>query len=165
METTRGVSPRHVFLVDRAIHLLHHLEILMDGVAGEGIERHGRPRHLEWPRRQGFDIGDARVGTEREAQPGATGAEQKLILGWQPRVPARETQDPDIRRDRANTAHVGWRQYAVGRLVLQVRATEELSTIGRGSDLVLTRPCKVRSRCAGGSDDVLGQQVAYALLD
>ena len=79
-----------MLFVDGAIHLLDHLEVLMDRVAGEGVERHCRAGHLERPRREVVDIGDADIRTELEAQTGAAGAEEELILRWQARIATRD---------------------------------------------------------------------------
>src|SRR5215813_12059158 len=65
---------------DRAIHLLVHLEELMDGVARVGVIRHGRAGHLEGTGRQRVDVGDAGVGAGLVGQPGAASAEQELVL-------------------------------------------------------------------------------------
>ena len=46
------VAARDVLAVDRAIHLLIHLEELMDGVGRVGVVRHGRAGHLERAGRQ-----------------------------------------------------------------------------------------------------------------
>jgi hypothetical protein len=46
MQTAGRVSFRYVLLIDRAIHLLIHLEVLVDGIAGEGIKRHRWAGHL-----------------------------------------------------------------------------------------------------------------------
>jgi hypothetical protein len=43
METTCRVVLRNVLRVDGAIHLLDHLEVLMDGVAGVGVKRQVGP--------------------------------------------------------------------------------------------------------------------------
>ena len=164
MQAACRVALRYVLLVDRAVHLLDHLEILMDGVAGEGIERHRRAGHLEWPRRQVVDIRDARIRTQREAQTRAAGGEQKLILRRQARVAAGNAEDRQIGRDRANAGHIGRRQRRVELLLRQVRAAEEFPAIGGGHDLVLMRLGEIRTRRAVGIDDALGQQVQHALV-
>jgi hypothetical protein len=46
MQTAGRVYFRYVLLIDRAIHLLIHLEVLVDGIAGEGIKRHRWAGHL-----------------------------------------------------------------------------------------------------------------------
>jgi len=88
METTRWVILRYVLGVDGTIHLLYHLEVLMDGVAGEGVERHVRTCQLERSRRQGVDVGNANIRAEREAQTRTPGAEEALICRWQARIAA-----------------------------------------------------------------------------
>jgi len=47
METTCRVVLRNVLRVDGAIHLLDHLEVLMDGVAGVGVKRQVQPGQLK----------------------------------------------------------------------------------------------------------------------
>lgn len=72
--------------IDCAIHLLIHLEELMDGVARIGVIGHGRTRHLERSRRQGVDIGDAGIRTFVVRQACAAGSEQVLIRSRQSRI-------------------------------------------------------------------------------
>src|SRR5581483_6728115 len=75
------IASRDVLVVDGAIHLLVHLEELMDGVARVGVIGHGRAGHLEGARRQRVDVGDARIRSQSGRQAGSTCAEQELI-GW-----------------------------------------------------------------------------------
>src|SRR5580704_13176817 len=110
METTCRVILRYVFCVDGAIHLLDHLEVLMDGVAGESVERHSWASHLERSRWERVDISDPRVRTEREAEAGAPGSEEELILGREARVATRDAQNGRVRRHRTDAAHIGRRQ-------------------------------------------------------
>ena len=101
------VAPRGMFLVDRAIHLLVHLEELMDGVGGIGIIGHGRPGHLEWPGGQRVDVGDAGIRTQGGSKTRAPGPEQELVGGGQAGVAARHAEDSSKRRIGRHAADVG----------------------------------------------------------
>src|SRR5262249_16523203 len=103
-----GVALRDVLGIDRTIHLLIHLEVLMDGVARKGIEGHVRAGHLERPRRQVVDIGDADIGTERDVQTRAARAQEEFVSGRQARID--QTQ---VRRHRANASQIRRRQRSV----------------------------------------------------
>src|SRR5579859_5360052 len=96
METSCRVVLRYVLLVDGTIHLLDHLEVLMDGVAREGVERHGWAGHLERTRRQVVDVRDAYIWTQREPQTRSPSAEQELIRWWQAGVATRDGQNTNI---------------------------------------------------------------------
>ena len=164
VQAARRVALRHVFCVDRAIHLLIHLEVLMDRVAGEGVERHGRSGQLERPRRQRGDVGDPRIGTNREGQAGASGSEKELILRRQARIPARKAQDANVGRDCRNAGHIGRRQRGVELLLCQIGVAKEFAAVRRGNDLILMRLGELRARRAMGIDDAFRQQVQYPLV-
>lgn len=107
METTRRVVSRYVLGVDSAIHLLDHLEVLMDSVARIGVERRSRARQLERPRQKLVDVGDAQIWTLVVRQTCATGSEQELSPGRQPRIARR--QEAGIGR-KLHAVYVGRRQ-------------------------------------------------------
>jgi hypothetical protein len=81
METPGRVVLRYVLCVDGAIDLLDHLEVLMDGVAGVGVERHIRPGQLEGSRLEGADVANTDIWTFVEGQTGAPGSEKELVPG------------------------------------------------------------------------------------
>ena len=155
METACRIVLGNVLIVDGAVHLLDHLEILMDGVAGEGVVWHRRASHLERSRRERVDIGDTRVRTEREAEATAPGSEEELILRRQARISTRDAQDGRVGRHWANAAQIGRRQRGVELLICQIRAAEKLAAIRGGYDLVLRCPCEIRARRAIGVDNAL----------
>ena len=68
VEAAGRVVFRYVFGVDSAIDLLDHLEILMDSVAGVGVEGHGRASQLERSRRKVVHVADARIRTDGDVQ-------------------------------------------------------------------------------------------------
>jgi hypothetical protein len=87
-----------------------------------------------------------------------------LILGRQARIAARDAQDANIGRDRANAAHIGCRQCRVELLVYHIRAAEEFAAIGRGHDLELLALSEMRAWRAIGIDDAFGQKVEHPLV-
>src|SRR6516225_2675737 len=82
VQATGRVAGRDVFLVDGAVHLLVHLEELVDRIAGEGVVWHGLAGHFERSRGQRVDVCDADIRTERGAQTRPPGAKQELVLRW-----------------------------------------------------------------------------------
>src|ERR1700730_19382590 len=86
VQTTGWVVPRQMLRVNGAIHLLVHLEILMDCVAGEGVVGHRRASQLEWSRWERVDVRNPGIRTERRGQAGASGCEEELILRRQARI-------------------------------------------------------------------------------
>ena len=90
MQTTSRVVLRHMLCVDGAVDLLDHLEVLVDSVAGIGVERHILAGQLKGSRRQVVDVGNADVRTLSEGQTGTPSSKQELILGRQARITARD---------------------------------------------------------------------------
>ena len=93
MQAAGRIAPGNVLIVDRAIHLLVHLEELVDGVAGIGVIGHGRAGQLERPGRQGVDVGDAGIRAHAVWQTGAAGSEQELVGGGQSGIAARQAEN------------------------------------------------------------------------
>src|SRR6202047_1401793 len=163
VQATGRIVARDMLAVDGAIHLLIHLEELMDGVARIGVIRHRRTGHREGAGRRGGDIGDARVGAECRGKTRAAGAKQELRLRWQPRIAAWNEENAgawwvldaaDIRR----------RQNSIERLVLEIYADKILAAIGRRRDLKLMGLGEIFPRRPIGVDNAFGQQVQYSLV-
>ena len=87
------IVPGDVLAVDRAVHLLVHLEELVDGVGGIGVIGHVRAGQLERSGRQVADIGDAGVRANADGQTRAAGAEQELVAGGQAGIAAGDAED------------------------------------------------------------------------
>ena len=164
MQTTRWVIPGYVLCVDGTIHLLDHLEIPMRGVAGKGVEWHRRAGHLERPRREGVDVGNADIGTKGEVQTRASGGEEELIRGRQARIAARDAKEPREGRYWANASYIGRRQRGIQFFMPQIRAAEEFGAIGCRNDLILMSFGEIRARRAIGIYDSFGQEVPHPLL-
>ena len=131
METAGRVVFRYVFGVDSAIDLLEHLEILMNSVAGIGVEGHGRASQLERSRRKVVHVADARIRTDGDVQSGAAGSEEELILWRQARITARKAQDANGGGDLANAGEIGRRQRRVELFLGHRGAAEEFAAVRR----------------------------------
>ena len=164
MQAAGRVAAGHVLPVDGAIHLLIHLEELMDGVGRVGVIRHGRAGHLEGAWRQRVDVGDADVGADSVGQPGAAGAEQELVLRRQARIATRNRQDEGDRRI-LHAAEIRRRQGLVEEFTRRAGADEEVAgAVRRRGDLELMALGEIRPGRAVGLDDALRQQVEHALV-
>src|SRR5262249_9387274 len=109
-----------------------HLEVLMNGVAREGVEWHVRAGHLEGPRWQVIDIGDADIGSERDVQSRAACAEEEFVRWRQARI-----DQAEVRRHRANATQIRRRQRSVELLLCHIGTNEEFAAIRRRHDLEL----------------------------
>jgi hypothetical protein len=162
METAGRVVLGNVLCVDGTIHLLDHLEVLMDRVAGIGVEWHVRSSHLERTRREVVNVANANIWTEREAQAGATGAEQEFIRGRQTGVACR--QQGSVGRQLARASQIGRGQCDVKLLLCHIGTAKEFSVVGRRNDLELVRFGEIRPRRAIRIDDAFRQKVQHLLI-
>jgi hypothetical protein len=137
VKTTGRIVGRDVFGIDRAVRLLHHGEILMTQVGGESVVGQRRTGELERTRRERKHVGDARIGTQGVAEPGASGAQQEFSLRLKFGIAAGEVHNRNIRRDGGCRVHIRGRQRGVQRLIREICADEVFSAVGGGGDLVL----------------------------
>ena len=161
VEAARRVALRHLLLVDGAIHLLEHLEELVDGIAREGVERHRRTCQLERTRRQGVDVGDPGIGTERGGETGSPSGEKELIRRRKARITPGNAEDPRVWRKGTHAGDVRGRQRRIELLLQAARADEELPSVGRRNDLELMCFGEIGTRRSIGVDDALRQQIQY----